>query len=285
MQRAVIALTLALAVAGTGLAEEPAAARTRELEPVFQIQIEARIEGIAHDGDDFWLSQLGGALDPPMFHRANEQGVVQESFEQTDAWINGVRDIHFWNGLLWGSECFQVRGFNLDGSWDGSTTFMGSVVFSPSEPIAAVAHDAGSSRWFIGGDGSHVFRGTWNGVNGSTPTWTPVSQAPLPGTSGVAYDPDRNCLWLADGISNTLHKLSPGGGPSLGQLPLLDPALGSLRGICVAETETLVYLAAVIVDDDERAPGWMMLWDIEDIDDAVTPVESASWSSIKAMFR
>jgi hypothetical protein len=297
MPRAAVVVALALALAATGFTDvrageqESTGAPTLGLrpEPVLQVQIAPRLLGVTFDRDDFWLSQQGdGGSNPPMVHRVSQQGVIQESHEQVDAWVNGLYDVQYQSGYLWGSECWYLRGFGLNGTWPGSPYFMGSAVFTQEEPIRAVCHEPGSDRWFIGGHGQNVYSGTWNGVDGATPTWTPITSGPLPGPNGIAYDPDRGCLWLTDGISGTLHKLSPDGGPSLGQIPLLGSSLGKLRGCCLAEVqtpETMIVLGAILADDDERADDWLVLWDVEDIDDEATPVESTSWGSIKALYR
>ncbi len=296
MHRAIIVLVLTMALAGPGSAEGLMEAEDRgnaldsapmlRIEPVLQVEIEARIIGIAYDGTDFWLSQQGdGGSDPPKFHRVSEAGVTLDSYVQVDAWEDGVHDIHFSNGLLWGSECFWIRGFNLDGTWDGSTKFAGPTIFNALDPCRLVCLNSTNDFWYAGAWNQQAYRAQWDGTPAAMPLWYPVTPDPLPGASGAAYDPVHDCIWLADGVTNTLHKLSPDGGPSLGQIPFIGAMFGSPRGLCVAEIEPLIVLTAVFVDDEDRAPGWLVAWDIEDINDAATPVESASWSSIKAMFR
>ena len=300
----VLTLCLTLALAAQGLAGDRTDAggreapqtrdRTFRIEPVLQVQIAPRLHGVTWDGDDFWLSQLGdGGSNPPRFIRTDDQGIVQGSVDHGDPWVNGFAGIHFYNGFLWGSECAWLRGLGLDGSWSGSPFFIGSAVFTIDEPILAVAQNAALNRWFIGGQGEagqgrHVYSAVWNGTDGTPMTWTPITSLPLP-ANGIAYDQSRDCLWVTDGVTGTLHKLDPDGGPSLGEIPFLGSLFGKPRGCCIGETtqeaELIIVLAVVLVDEEDRADDWLVMWDIEDIDDAITPVEAASWTSIKNLYR
>lgn len=297
MHKATALLVMAIVLGGVWSTEGRAEARgdDRPLtdgfrpEPVRQVLIEARLVGVTFDGEDFWLSQHGdGVVEPPMIHQVNQEGTILGSFEQTDAWVNGVHDIQFWNGRLWGSECYYLRGFGLDGTWPDSPYFLAGSPFSPSDVARALCHDPVHDRWFVGGHGTDVYSGAWDGTDGTTPPWTPITPGPLPGPSGMAYDPARDCLWLTDGITGTLHKLDPDGGPSLGQIPFLGSAFGKPRGCCIAEIqnpEPLIVLVAVMVDEEERTDDWLVMWDLEEIDAEATPVEPASWGRIKAFYR
>jgi hypothetical protein len=289
MQRATVVLVAMLALARAGPAEGQTGSVSKGVPilmppvPVVDVEILEAVVGILYDGDDFWVSQHSIAPEcPPMFHRVSEQGVIQESFEQNIVYLGiGHNDGTFYDGFMWTSECYWIKKFDFTSGFDGSSYFCApSPPFSALNPCRAVCHDDTNGRWYLGGDAPNVYSSSWTGLWGETPAWTPVTPPVFSGVRGIAFDRTKKCLWISDYIDNALYKVDPDGGPILGQIPNWGALYGSPRGISFASTSAYGdVLAALFVN--ERAPGRFVLFDI----DTITPVESASWSSIKALYR
>lgn len=245
-----------------------------------QIQIEARIVGVTFDDDSFWLTQQGDGIDPPRFLVIDENGTLQNVFDQAGVFTDtGLNDIHWCGSWIWGSECSWLRAYDQAGSFQ-NYFWAPTPTFSPADPVRAICHSE-ANRFWVTGHGKGVWAGYWDGDWQSQPGWMEIIPGPFPGASGLAYDPARDCIWLTDYVNNTLYQYDTDGGPALAEIPALGALYGSPRGCCTADTQRFgTVLGVVFVNERGRAPGKLVLFEIDD-----TPVERRSWAMIKALFR
>jgi hypothetical protein len=190
------------------------------------------------------------------------------SVPQQGAPDEGWGDMYWCGTYLWGSWCQWMRAFNTDGSQAG-------YFWGPENPNRAIVHDG--VWWYAARPDGHIWRGQWNGVWGSMPGWINITIDPVPNVTGLALDTNEDALWVVMSDSY-VRQYARDGGPILHELPLL-PAYGSPRACCMTNTVAFGYTLAVL-QTSERSGDWLIFYDMTD-----TPVETATWGSVKAMFR
>jgi len=102
-----------------------------------------RIEGVAFDGDNFYLAGAAGA-DSSQIYVVNRDGELVRSFDQLTHTRYGMKDLEWDGELLWGSGESVVYGFNTEG--DSIISFNG-----PFNPTNNIAYDPDAGLlWFSG---------------------------------------------------------------------------------------------------------------------------------------
>ena len=237
----------------------------------FQISIEARFIGVAQtDLNEFGFSAAATAEDPPKITFFDYDGIdLTEGLsvlqEDADGW-DGFGDIVFFDGLIWGSWCPWIRA--LEASGHLSTYF-----FGPLPNTRAITTNG--TDWFATAPGQPIYKAQWDGLTGSTPGWQSITLA-LPNTSGIAHDPDLDCLWVTN-TNGTVYKYSPSG------IYISEHTLNTSHGIllsCHMANERGYTSCLAVLQSNTRTGDTLVLYDMSD-----TPVEAGSWASIKAMFR
>jgi len=277
----VFALVVVVALTVEALAAPPMeeTARASDSRPPPQVLIEARVielpsryAGVGFDGTDFWLTRLGDAQNEPVFYSIDSHGQEQISFPQQQVYVpEGHLDITLWDDLLWCSQCIEMHAFNaMTGNFE--TWFNG-----PIFPCRTMVNDG--TYWYVTGWGEHIYRGQWDGTPGGNPTWTPITDAAIPGASGLALDIERNCLWVTDYLTNSVHQYSKDG-PWLGTIPFTGTLYGSPRGCCMAETPELDIVLAVLFTNPRRESDYLVLYQFDE-----SPVEESTWGKVKDFFR
>ena len=291
MRTAIAVLVVTLAMVNAGLAGDQAEAG-RDSGPMFRapvpvVEVELANEwvvGIGYNSDDnhFWLSQIAEPTDTPMYHKVSEWGVITNSYPQGGVYGDfGHNDIHGYGSYFYGSECWYIKRFDAEGWYDGWTNFQAPYpTFNPYNPCRSVTHDPFEDYWYVGGWGTKVYKGQWDGVNGSMPAWQPITPSAMNGVNGLAYDWTRGWVWASDSIDTKLYRLNPEGGAPIGVITSWGYGYGSPRGLCVASTVAHGdVLGATFVN--AGGSSWFVLFDL----DSITPVEAKSWTSIKALYR
>ncbi len=226
------------------------------------------------DMDEFTLATNRFDEMPPSFEQYFLDGAGQMSFVSTTPQLGapdeGWGDMYWCGSYLWGSWCLWMRAFTPGGVQVG-------YFYGPANPNSAVTRDAGTGWWYAAKPDDHIWRAQWNGVWGSTPVWTSITDNAIVDLAGLAVEPDTDDLWAV--LSSSLvRRYSKDGGPVLAELPLL-PAFGTPRACCISNTVAFGH-TLVVLQSSERSGDWLVFYDMSD-----TPVETTSWASIKAMFR
>lgn len=205
MRMAIALCTSVFVLAAPAFAETYAWERDGQRPPVPMINLETRFllsdgrpyQGVAHDGNNFWLSRAGdGGSQPPTLEEWSDQGTFLTSVEQGGVFTQiGLYDVTWCGTYLWGSECWWLRAYDTGGALQGYW-FANDPPFSPANPVRAMCY-AETNRFYVGGWGTHVYRGTWGGTWGkpSTTGWQQITPSVRNGTSGIALDPDNNALY------------------------------------------------------------------------------------------
>lgn len=275
---ALLALAAALTAAGASDASDaspgvPVMGRLPIEVGSVQISIEARFISVEQtDIEEFTFATSRLNEMPPSFEQYLIDGAGQMAFASTTPQLGapdeGWGDM-FWCGTyLWGSWCQWIRAFNTDGSQAG-------YFWGPENPNRAVLYDG--LWWYAARPDGHIWRGQWDGAWGSMFGWINITIDPVPDLTGLAFDSNADALWVT--MSNGyVRQYEMDGGPVLAELPLLSE-YGRPHACCMSNTAAFGYTLAVLQKSD-RSGDWLVFYDVSD-----TPVETATWGSIKAMFR
>lgn len=159
--------------------------------------------GLGYDGanGEFWVANnanAGGSGD-------NEFAVYQgtspytfiESFPQNSTTGWGVLDMAYNSGIMYVSD-FSANIFNYYNTTTQAK--LGSFNSGGATSSYAVATD-GAGVFFTGdfSTGGHVYSGTWDGVSGSSPSFSQFTTSALAETGiiGIAYDAVWPCIWVS----------------------------------------------------------------------------------------
>jgi hypothetical protein len=253
------------------------------LEREFQLFTGREYQGVAHDGSRFIFTRSGdGGSFVPSFEEWSEQGMLTNMWNQPNVVTpHGLYDITWCGTYFWGSECWWLRAYDDMTGYQGYW-FANNPPHDAGTPVRAMCY-AGASRFYTGGWGTHVYRGTWSGgwETTSADEWYQITPEVQNGTSGIAFDQANGALYLSDYIDIKLYQIDPAGGPILGEIPLAGLGWGRPRGCCMAETSEFGSALAILFHDDSgRSAPRLAIFTLD-----YTPVEDASWGHIKGMYR
>jgi len=226
--------------------------------------------GIGFDGTYIWVSAGDATTGVCHFYLYDEMGNLVYVFDQmggATGW--GHRDLCFDGTYMFGSFDTTIHAFSTGGEYMGY--FNGPGI----SPCRALAYDG--YYFYTCGFGEAIHRGHWDGVWGSTPDWQIISGDVISGCYGMAYDGSNDCLWVstADYTGDILQFTTDG--LQLGTHTTL-PEYDIMGGSSMINTAAYGMTLGILM---QFTPDTVVLYDV----DAFTPVEDASWSSIKAMYR
>lgn len=151
-----------------------------------------RSVGVGFDGTNFWVTDAvntGGPLKIVIISGTiphTQVTIVDQN--STSGW--GLRDL-CWDGTyMYGSESNVVQYY------DATYARAGSYNCYACSPNRAQGYDG--TYFYTGSFGSDIYQVTWDGVSGSTATYT-VWTSPVGNgaTYGAAWDAGGNCLWIS----------------------------------------------------------------------------------------
>lgn len=185
-----------------------------------------RLEGVAFDGTFFYVSGPAGA-DANTIYVLNRDGEYVRRFNQPGNSANGMKDLEYGGGLLWGSGEQQVYGFTTDGEvvhhWNG-----------PFNPNYNIAYDT-DHDWL------------WISATTTDPTaYTVDGQLAHRGIGrrnlriyGLAYYPDDpdgyNLYVFSNPVNNVqvIHKMRTSDGDTMRALRTFNVQSGNAAGIFI----------------------------------------------------
>ena len=231
---------------------------------------DAHVVGLGFDGTYIWVSAGDLTTGVCHFYLYDEMGNHVDTYDQgagATSW--GHRDLCFDGTYMYGSYNTEIHAFTTDGAYAGY--FNGPGI----SPCRALAYDG--YYFYTCGFSEYIYRGHWDGVWGSTPAWEVISGDVISGCYGMAYDWSNSCLWVTTAsYTGDLLQFSTDGA-QLGTHTTL-PEYDLHGGAQMINTSAYGMTLGVLM---QFTPDTVVLYDV----DAFTPVEDASWSSIKAMYR
>ncbi len=147
--------------------------------------------GVAFDGTYLWVSD--GQC---MLHLITLEGVLVSSFAQGGVSGWGLRDLCYDGSFIYGSASTRVDFYHT-----GTYEWLGSYYCNAVSPNRAQAYDG--TYFYTGSFSECIYQVNWDGVPGSTATYTLWSTAVFNGgTYGAAWDAYNNCLWVSTASSD-----------------------------------------------------------------------------------
>jgi len=107
-----------------------------------------RIEGVAFDGENFYLAGAAGA-DSSKVYVTNREGELVRSFDQLTHTRYGMKDLEWDGEMLWGAGEQRVYGFSTDG--DSIISFNG-----PFNPTNCIAYDSDNDLLWLSGTTTNI---------------------------------------------------------------------------------------------------------------------------------
>ncbi len=238
---------------------------------LFEITLDMSTQcvGVGFDGAYIWVTS-GDVVGACMFYIFDEYGnLIDEAEQGAGATGWGHRDLT-WDGTYMIGSYDQ----NMD-CYTDYNTFAGNWV-GPLNPNRAMAFDG--EYYYTCGYGESLMRGIWDGTFGSAPYFEDLG-GPWDGAYGLAYDCFNDCLWMSISLASEpgiLHKLTRDG--FLLDTYSLLPEYGRQAACSMADTRFGQVLLVIQQDDPDMCTFY-------DVYSAPSPVEDATWGSIKGLFK
>jgi len=229
-----------------------------------------RCVGVGFDGTNFWVTDAQSAGGPLWIHiiTGDLAHTLVTTVDQngTSGW--GLRDL-CWDGTyMYGSQSTTVQYY------DGSYARAGSFTSPASNPNRAMAWDG--TYFYTGSFSADIYQVTWDGVSGSTASFTTWSSAiSNNGTYGAAWDATNNCLWVSTASNDgLLFQLDATGTliTTYDQSPENVLAGGCTMGNYAGTDGDQLWVLA------QATPDGVYCWEV------VVPLERDTWGSIKTIF-
>lgn len=233
-----------------------------------------RCVGIGFDGTNFWATDgveaSGSGTNTIWVVSGDAAHTLVTSFEQVETSGWGLRDL-CWDGTyMYGSQSYQVDYY------DATYTKVGSYTCNACTPNRAQAYDG--TYFYTGDFDIDIFQVSWDGVSGSTASYTAWSNAiENSGTYGAAWDYANNCLWVTTATNpgdGKLYQIDDTGAfiATYNLSPESATSGGCTMGNYVTDAEQLWVLA-------QASPDGVYCWDISTVS-----FESRTWGAIKTIF-
>jgi hypothetical protein len=263
--------TTDMAVEGSG----PQTTPTRVLTQVgyFPLAQNDYCVGLGWDGQYVWISHGDQGGTPCMFLLFDELGnLIDQGAQGGGASGWGHRDMAYNGDHMFGSYSNLVDGFTYGGT--GIFVFEGYFIGAPINPNRAIGYDG--TDFYSGGFSTNLYRMEWNGTWGSAAVSYDLG-GPWPGTYGIAYDCGWDCLWITTASSTgEVLQVDRTGFHLNTYVDLNHPTFG---GCEMADTAAYGYVLAALA---QESPDAVVFYDMES--GGPSPVQSASWGEIKALF-
>lgn len=234
--------------------------------------------GLGYDGTNLWVSNnrsVGGlGTNQIMVITITSPHTLVTSFDQNSTSSWGVIDMAYDAAS---SRVFTGRydSTNIDYYSASSYVKQGSFVGHSGGNYAIACN--GMDFYVAGGfAGTNMYKGTWNGVSGSTLTWSTWSTAcPNNGQIGAAYDAAWPCIWLSTASgTGILGQLAMDG--SLITTYALTPEVANGGGCEMAPFSAQSQLWMLAQTDPNDT---VYCWDVRS-----TSLSRDTWGSIKTLF-
>lgn len=157
--------------------------------------------GLGYDesGGQFWVSNNqdagGSGFNQIAVYEGTSPYAFVESFDQNNTSGWGILDMAYHTGIMYVSDFNS----NIINYYNTTTQEKLGSFNAYSTGSYAVATD-GAGTFYTGdfNTSGNVYSGVWDGVSGSSPSWSVFTTAPLAETGilGAAYDASWPCLWV-----------------------------------------------------------------------------------------
>ncbi len=151
-----------------------------------------RCVGVGFDGANFWVSDAQSGGGPLWIHVID--GTTHNlitTFDQYETEVWGLRDLCCDGTYMFGSQDNEVDYYDI-----GTYEYAGYYICNAVSPNRAQGWDG--TYFYTGSQSPDIFQVTWDGVSGSTASYTTWSSAVGNGkTYGAAWDAYNNCLWVS----------------------------------------------------------------------------------------
>lgn len=229
--------------------------------------------GLTHDGTHFWSNRYGTDSALPTFRSYDSNGLPVNTWKYSPSTQYGYHDSGWYNNYLWGSECSLLHAYWTCGGYAGYV--YGPDVFSPSTPIRSVSWKGNTC--YVGGWGTRVYKGSWNGAFGTTPSWEPLTESVVPQLTGLAADPENHLIWMTRSdsqriwtIDEVLGEVAPGPVVVMPGNPMGAARYGEPIGD---------FLAVLYGNCGSRSEDIVVVYEI-----TPTAADETSWSEVKALY-
>ncbi len=166
--------------------------------------------GVGFDGTNFWVTDaqdVGGVGPNTIWVISGDAAhTVVTSFDQVASAGWGLRDLCCDGTYMFGSQDNEVDIYDI-----GTYAYVGSYSCFAVSPNRAQAWDG--TYFYTGSFAAEMYQVTWDGVLGSTASYTIWSAVIAnEGIYGAAWDEYNNCLWVSTAASdNMLYQIDSNG--------------------------------------------------------------------------
>ncbi len=165
--------------------------------------------GVGFDGTNLWVTDAadnGGSPNTIWVITADAAHTVVTSFEQFESAGWGLRDLCCDGTYMFGSQDNTVDYYDI-----GTYAYVGFYTCAAVSPNRAQAWDG--THFYTGSFSEEIYQVTWDGVSGSTATFTLWSSGVQNGgTYGAAWDTYNNCLWVSTASAdNNIYQIDASG--------------------------------------------------------------------------
>ncbi|MCK4806551.1 MAG: hypothetical protein KAT09_02845 [Candidatus Aegiribacteria sp.] len=235
--------------------------------------------GLGYDesGGEFWVannqnSGTSAQNEIAVYAGTSPYGYIG-SFNQNNTTGWGILDMAYRTGIMYVSD-MNANVFNLYNT--NTQTKIGSFNATTTGAYAVATNGYGTFYTGDFGSGGNIYSGNWDGVSGSSPSWSVFTTSPLPETGilGAAYDVSWPCLWVT---------VSSGTG-SIYQIGM-DGAQMAVYDQTAQGTNPAGADMAPFSTDDEKL--WVLMQADPDVVycyDSAVALDRATWGTIKSMF-
>ncbi len=227
--------------------------------------------GVGFDGTDFWVTDganVGGGTNTIWVISGDASHSLVTSFDQysTSSW--GLRDLCCDGTYMYGSEDNAVDYYDIS-----TYSYVGSYYCYAVSPNRAQAWDG--TNFYTGSFSEDVYQVTWDGVAGSTASYTTWSDQVLNGgTYGAAWDAYNDCLWVSTASYDFyIYQIAADGTLIDQHAYAIEIAGGCTMGVYTGSTEEQLW---VLEQGDPDA--------LHCFETGPLALEQESWGGIKALF-
>lgn len=224
--------------------------------------------GVGFDGTDLWVTDANQDVGAPVIHVISTDGTLIDTFDQyqTSSW--GLRDMCGDGTYMYASQDYNVDAYDIS-----SRSYAGYYSCYACSPNRAQAWDG--TYFYTGSFSETVYQVEWDGVFGSSATYTAWSSAVANGgLYGAAYDETDDCIWTSTAsYDGMVYQIDMDG--NLIASHDFDPEVNIAGGCCTAPWEGTEQFWIL----EQGTPD--AVWCFKIHETAITP---ATWGTIKSSF-
>ncbi len=229
----------------------------------------ARCVGVGFDGTNFWVSDAqsgGGPLWLHIIDGTTHDLIITVDQYETEEW--GMRDLCCDGTYIFGSQDEQVDYYDIS-----TYEWIGYYNCDAVNPNRAQAWDG--TNFYTGSQSADIFKVTWDGVSGSTATYTTWSSAVGNAkTYGAAWDIYNDCLWVStNNYDYMIYQIDSNGDLIAAHSYDIEVAGGCTLGAYGGSFENQLWVL------EQGSPDALHC-----LETAPLALEPDSWGSIKTLF-